>query len=270
MELSNLTRERITEFISSGKRFDGRGLLDYREISIETGISKNAEGSARVRIGKTEVVAGVKMDVSTPYADSEEAGNLIIGMELMPLSSPRFEPGPPKIEAIEIARIVDRGVRESGFLDFNKLCIKKGEKVWSIYVDLFSMNDDGNLMDAAALATIAALKSARIPVYDEKAERVKFGEWTDKKLPLTETVPLTMTFHKVGTNLLVDPVCEEEESSETRMIIAISKEGKEIFVNALQKGNETPLTKEDVFTIIDSASVVWKQLNSKIQETFHV
>ena len=69
MEVSNITKKRIVEYISVGKRFDNRKLLEYRDIEIESGISKNAEGSARVRIGKTEVVAGVKMDVGEPYTD---------------------------------------------------------------------------------------------------------------------------------------------------------------------------------------------------------
>lgn len=264
MEISNLTRKRIAEFISEGKRFDKRDLLEYRNISIELGISKNAEGSARVKVGKTEVLAGVKLDVAEPYADAEGSGNLITTIELLPLSSPKFEPGPPKIEAVEMARIIDRGLRESGFIDFEKLCIKEGEKVWNIYVDIYSINDDGNLLDAAAIAAVSALKNARLPKYDDKEERVIFGEWTKEKLPLTESMPITMTFHKIGKNIILDPIAEEEESSEARLSIAISKLGKELMVNAVQKGNETPLTKEEVVAIIDYAVMSWNGLHPKI------
>src|SRR3989338_6219805 len=111
METSNLTKKRIQGFLKEEKRFDNRGLNDFREIVIETGISKNAEGSAREKFGDTEVVAGGKLDVSEPYTDHENEGTLITSTELLPLSSPRFESGPPKIEAIEMARIVDRGIR---------------------------------------------------------------------------------------------------------------------------------------------------------------
>lgn len=266
MEIPNLTRKRIAEFVLQGKRFDNRGLLDYREIKIETGVSKNAEGSARVKIGNTEVIAGIKMDVSEPYADSAESGNLITTVELLPLSSPKFEPGPPKIEAVEIARIVDRGLRESGFIDFEKLCIEKGKKVWSIYVDVYSINDAGNLLDAAALAAVAALKNAHIPKYDEKEERVLFGEWTKEKLPLTDALPISLTFHKIGKSILLDLVSEEEESSEARLTIAVSKQGKEPFINALQKGLETPLSKEEIFAIIDHAVETSEKLRPKIMK----
>ena len=100
MEIPNITRKRIKEFLGEGKRFDNRKLQEFRNIEIETGVSKNAEGSARVKLGNTEVVAGVKVDVSVPYSDSEDAGTLITSCELLPLSSSRFEYGPPKIEAI--------------------------------------------------------------------------------------------------------------------------------------------------------------------------
>jgi len=54
METPRLTAERIREYLSQGKRFDGRNPEDFREIFIEGKVSNKAEGSARVRLGKTE------------------------------------------------------------------------------------------------------------------------------------------------------------------------------------------------------------------------
>lgn len=262
MSVSNLTKKRIHDYLAEGKRFDARELLDYREISIETGISKNAEGSARVRIGKTEVVAGVKLDVMEPYADSEEAGTLAVTFELLPLSSSRFEPGPPSIESIENARVIDRGVRESGFIEFDKLCIKKGEKVWSISLDLYAINDDGNLLDAGGIAAVAALMDAKMPRYDEKTEKVKYGDLTNKRLPLSENIPLLMTFRKIGNHIFLDPVSEEEEANDARISITISKSG----VNALQKGKEAAFELKEIFEIFDLAEKKFKSMSKKIIE----
>lgn len=47
-------------------RSDGRGLLEPRDIGVEYGVAPAANGSARVRIGGTEVVAGVKLEVGEP------------------------------------------------------------------------------------------------------------------------------------------------------------------------------------------------------------
>lgn len=262
MEVSNLTKERIHEYMKEGKRFDSRGLLDYRELSIEIGISKNAEGSARVRLGKTDVIAGVKMNAAEPYTDSEESGTLVTTLELLPLASDKFESGPPRIEAIEMARIIDRGIRESKFIDFEKLCIEKGKKVWGIMLDIYPLNDDGNLLDAAFIACVAALKQAKIPKYDEKTGRVQFGEWTTKGLPLTKYVPTLLTFHKIGNSVFLDPGREEEESSEARISLAFS-EGA---INALQKGNSMAFKLPELFEIFETAEKKWKEMHKKIEE----
>ena len=107
IETSKLTKERIAEYLRAGKRFDDRELGDYRKITIETGISNKAEGSARVRFGNTDVIAGIKMDVMEPFGDHPDEGILILSVELLPSSSPKYEPGPPRIEAVEMARIVE-------------------------------------------------------------------------------------------------------------------------------------------------------------------
>ena len=263
MEISNLTKRRIKKYLAEGKRFDGRELLEHREIMIETGFSKNAEGSARVKLGNTEVVAGVKMGMGTPYPDHEDEGTMMTTLELTPLSSEEFEYGPPRINAIETARIVDRGIRESGMIDFKKLCVEKGEKVWTVFIDLYSINSDGNLLDACALAAVAALMTAKAPKYDEKEERVLFGEWSSKPVPLTKNIPLTFTFHKLGDKIILDPSKEEEESSDTRLSVAVSCE-KEIRINAMQKGGETPFTQEELEQIIDLTEKKYKEISKDI------
>ena len=144
--MPNITKRRIRELLRDGKRIDGRGQFDNREIVIESGVSNNAEGSARVRIGKTEVIVGVKMQTQEPYSDHKDEGTLMVGMEINPSAGDRYEPGPPKIDAIEIARVVDRGIRESGYVDFKKLCIEEGKTVWSVMIDIYAINDDGNLL----------------------------------------------------------------------------------------------------------------------------
>lgn len=266
MEISNITKKRIVDYLSEGKRFDNRRLLEYRKIEIETGISNKAEGSARVRFGRTEVVAGVKLDVSTPYTDHENEGTFMTTVELLQMASEKFERGPPGIEAIELARIVDRGIRESGFIDFKKLCIKEGEKVWSIFLDIYVINDDGNTLDASCLAVIAAMQTAVMPKYDEKKGRVLFGEFTNKKLPLTEHMPLTLTLHKISKSILLDPITEEEESSEARLSFAISPKGKDCMINAMQKGNAASLTQEETFKMIELAIQEWKKIYPQIVE----
>lgn len=262
IETSPLTAERIKEYLSEGKRFDGRKLDELREIKIETGISKNAEGSARVKLGNTDVIVGVKMDVAEPYPDSQDKGNLMVTAEFLPLSSPRIEPGPPAFDSIELARVIDRGIRESKFIELERLCIKEGEKVWTVFIDIYSINDDGNLMDAAGIGAIAALKSAHVPKYNEETGKTEFGEWTEKKIPLSKEIPISLTVHKIGNSLVVDPNKEEEDISETRVTIA-SCDG---IIHSMQKGNSKELTIEEFNKVLDLIEKTEREVAKKIEK----
>ena len=256
-----ITEERIREYLDQGKRFDGRGIDNFRDIIIEPKVSKKAEGSARVKIGKTEVIVGVKMDVTTPYPDSPDKGNLMVTAELLPLSSDRIGLGRPGFNSIEIGRVIDRAIRESKFIELDKLCITPGEKVWNIMVDIYSINDDGNLLDAAGIGAIVALSLSKIPKYDEEAEKVIYEEHTES-LPLSDNMPLSLTFHKIGDKFIVDPTREEEDVSETRVTIG-SHNG---VISSMQKGQEHSITEEEFANILDRLDGVWNEVFKKIEK----
>ena len=121
--VAEIKKEYIYDLAKRDERADGRALDQYRNISIETGVISKAEGSARVQIGDTQVLVGVKIQPGEPFPDTPDKGVIITNAELIPLASPTFESGPPREGAIELARVVDRGIRESGALDLAKLCI---------------------------------------------------------------------------------------------------------------------------------------------------
>ena len=262
MTTPGTTGERVREYLSSGKRFDDRELLKFRDIIIEKGISNKAEGSVRVRVGATEVLVGIKMDVGIPYPDSADKGNLIVTAELLPLSSPRFEAGPPRFPAIEVGRLIDRYIRESKFIQIEKLCIKEGEKVWNVYIDIYSINDDGNLLDAAGIGAIAALKIAKMPSYDEEKGKVDYKHMTTKGLPLEKEMPVTITIHKVGKSFLVDPSREEEDLCDARVTFGI----KDGVISSIQKGEASAIDFEVMKEVIDIASKAVVELEKKIEK----
>jgi len=250
-------KKHVIMLLESDKRLDGRKPLEYRKpINVEREFTKTAEGSAKVTVGDTEVIVGIKMEVGEPYPDRPDGGTIIVGAELLPLSNPDFESGPPGIQAIEIARIVDRGIRESKTIDFKKLCIKKGEKVWLILIDIITLNDSGNLFDAAALGAYAALQNAVFPKFD--GEKADYKEKTNKKLEL-KNIPLSVTVCKIGDKLIVDPTTEEEKVIDARLTVATIEDGT---LCALQKGGESPLTAEDITKMIDIGVEKGKELRS--------
>jgi len=264
MEISELTKKIIEELLKEGRRFDGRKLNELREVKIETDISKNAEGSAKVKIGDTEVVVGVKLNVGEPYPDSQDAGTMMVAAELSPLASENFESGPPQIEAIELARLVDRAIRESEYIDFKKLCVRKGELVWNVFIDIYPMNVDGNLIDASTLAAVIALSRAVFPVLED--DKVKYGELTTKKLPLNNA-PITITSYKINNSFILDPTTAEEESSSCRISVALTSQ-KEIKIHALQKSGYDALTEEEIDEVVSLAVNEHKKLYNMCSQFF--
>lgn len=254
-KMNESLRTHVIELFKSELRLDGRKLTEFRKpITVETDVIKTAEGSARVKIGETDVIIGVKAEIGEPYPDLLDEGTIIVGAELLPLSNPDFELGPPGIEAIEIARIVDRGIRESKTIDFKKLCIKKGENVWLLLIDICTVNDAGNLLDASALAALAALRDMKFPkVVDDK---IDYTEKTNKKLEI-KNLPIAVTVVKIGDKFIVDPSSEEEKVLDARLTITTLEDGT---LCALQKGGSTPLTVDDINKMIDISLEKGKEL----------
>lgn len=261
--MSKIIKEHVESLLAKQTREDGRPLDAYRKpIVVEYGISpKSADGSARVKIGGTEVVAGVKLEVDKPYPDTPDQGNLIVSCELLPLSNPDFESGPPRIDSIELSRVVDRAIREGEAVDLEKLCIKKGEKVWVLFVDIYPINDEGNLFDAVSLAVLAALKDAHFPGYDSERGKVLYDERTTKPLPMNE-LPIEVTIVKIASHLLVDPSTHEEESLDARLTVATLPDGT---ICALQKGGDVQLKVEDVDAMIALAQKKAAELRKHLE-----
>jgi exosome complex component RRP42 len=255
-----LKREQIEQLIATGKRLDGRGLTDYREIKVEQGIIERAEGSARVLLGKTEVLVGTKIEAGKPFSDTPNAGVLTVNAELVPLASPTFEPGPPNEDSIELARVVDRGIRESKTIDFEKLCIAPGKKVFVVFVDVYVLNHDGNLIDASALAALAALLNTKMFNYEIEEDEVKIKPGY-KPLPLTKH-PIAVTFAKINDKLVVDPWLEEEQTMDARLTITVDDKSS---ICAMQKGGTGYFTPKQVLDATkiagEKAGEIRKKLN---------
>jgi exosome complex component RRP42 len=234
-------QKQIAQLMSKGKRLDGRGLNEYREIKIEKGLIEKAEGSARVLLGKTEVLVGVKIGVGAPFSDTPNEGVLTVNAELVPLASPTFEPGPPNENAIELARVVDRGIRESKAINLEKLCLEPGKKVLVVFIDVYVLNHDGNLIDASAIATLGALLNTKMFKYElEEGEVIVKPGYTP--LPI-QNHPIAVTFAKINDKLAVDPWLEEEQVMDARLTMTIEKDGK---ICAIQKGGTGYFTAEQI------------------------
>jgi exosome complex component RRP42 len=236
----------ITQFLDEDIRFDGRKKEEYRNIVIENDIAVTSEGSAKVQLGDTIVIAGVKIEAGSPFPDTPDEGVLMVGVELSPIANENYETGPPGFDAIELARVTDRGIRESKAIDVKKLCLIPGEKVLMINVDINVLNDDGNLFDVCSLAAISAIKNARIPKIT-KENTLDYSSKTDNKLPINK-FPIGVTVYKIGNYFLIDPTLKEMNFIDARLTVT-SIEDKTIC--AMQKGNQGTLMKDQIADMIE-------------------
>ncbi len=256
----------IRDMIISDKRTGGRAFDAYRDIQIEIGVAPLAEGSCQVKIGDTDVIAGIKVEIGVPYPDSLDEGSISVNSEFLIFANERFEPGRPSDESIELSRVVDRAIRESKAIDFKKLCITKGEKIWMIGIDIDILNADGNLIDAACLAATTALLVAKMPELkkDGRPDKSKKGK---NGLPI-QKMAVNTSFAKIGNKIIVDPNEREEEAMDAKVTIGTyeSLDGKESGLCSMQKGGTNGLTFEELSEIIDLAEVKGKELREIIKK----
>lgn len=251
--ISDIKRDHIHKLISKGKRLDGRAWDEYRSVTIETNYVESAEGSARVKLGNTDVLVGVKMDVGSPFPDTPDTGVLTTNAELIPMASPTFEPGPPDENAIELARVVDRGIRESEMIDMNALCITPGEEVWINFLDIYVLDYDGNLFDACFLGAVAALKTTTVPAS-------RFDKGDDFPMPI-QRIPISCTAVRIENSILFDPTLDEEKVAAARLTVTTDEDNN---IRAMQKGLEGSFTRDQIKEIVETSQRIGKDLRKLI------
>jgi len=201
--ISTIEKNYILSNLKKDQRLDGRDLWQQREWSIKSNVIASAEGSAEVTLGKTQVITGVKYDVGTPFPDLPNEGVCTFMAELLPLASPLFERGPPNEQSIELARVVDRGIRHADCVQTKKLCIKEKKAVYIIFVDIYVINYSGNLIDAGGISSLTALISSKIPEgkweNDEVVWTGKYltGDTLVNELPIVGRISISVTEDKI-------------------------------------------------------------------------
>ena len=254
-----LKKDVIGHMIKSGKRPDGRGFDQYRQIYLQKGVlNAGPDGSALVRMGKTQVLAAVKFTIGAPFPDRPKEGVLITSAEFLPTASSEFELGPPGEDAIELARVVDKGIRASEIIDMKSFYVEEG-KVLTMFVDIYILDHDGNLIDASALAAMAAILDAKLPKIENG--EIIWGEY-DKPLEVKGVVT-TSTFYKIGNKILLDACKSEEEAADARL--SVSFLGDKIC--AMQKGMNGGFKASEIDFIVKTAYRESKRLKNIVLKT---
>ena len=240
--IDELKRAQILELLEQGKRVDGRALDESRELKIEVNAIPKANGSARIYLGDTEVICGVKIQPDRPFPDTGDKGLFMCTAELLPLSHPTVETGPPQPPVIELARVTDRGIRESHMIDVSQLVIEKDKSVVGVFADNVVVDYDGNLFDACSYAATAALLNSKAPTWEMVDDKPTLVEGEAKQLPIN-TIPVSVTMAKIGNYIVVDPNGDEWDSMDSRVTITTDSDGN---ICALQKGGSDGFTQDEI------------------------
>ncbi|XP_053976429.1 exosome complex component RRP42-like isoform X2 [Hylaeus anthracinus] len=213
-------------------RNDGRMRCEYRSLEIETKLMLQTNGSARLRIGNTDILVGVKVELDIPNADKPNEGKLEFFVDCSANASPAFEGKGGDDLATEISNTLVIAYQTRNALDLRTLCILPHKKCWKIYVDVLILQCGGNLFDAVGAAVKAALYSTEIPkitaaTLDGGEPDIQLSDDVYDCIKLdTSNYPVIITLCKIGDNYIVDPTLEEEVCSASSIVMSVLPNGK--------------------------------------------
>lgn len=201
-------------------RPDQRKDLEFRPITIQSGILGTAEASATVRLGETTVIGAVKLEVAEPAVDFPNEGFLVLNVTLCAGCSPLVRAGPPLEYAQNLTRRMTLLLQTLNVITNESLIITPGKLSWVVYLDAFVINDSGNIFDAIWLALLAALRDVKLPSIrlDKETGMIYSNPNEAKPLPVNIfPLPLSFAYLPDQNSLLCDPTNEEENVLEDRM-----------------------------------------------------
>ncbi|KAJ3326556.1 hypothetical protein HDU76_012818 [Blyttiomyces sp. JEL0837] len=194
-------------------------------------------------LGNTTVLCGVKAEVSVPRPDQPSAGYIVPNVDLPPICSPAFKPGPPGEFTQSVTDFVNQVVTMSNIVDLESLCIASGKAVWVIYADIVFLNYEGNAVDASMAALVCALKNTMLPkaTFSEVEGTVKATRERTIPLKLNRT-PFAATYGLFDAQLIADPADDEEGILATQLSVVVDS-GSGHLCGVFKPGGE-PLSKE--------------------------
>jgi len=260
--ISKIERDYILSNLKKEERIDERGLWEYREFRIDSDIIASAEGSADVSLGDTRIITGLKYEVGAPFPDLPDEGVCTVMAELLPIASPLFERGPPDEQSIELARVVDRGIRHADCVQTKKLCIKENESVYILFVDMYVINYAGNLIDAGGVSALTTLLSAHIPEGIWNKEKGE-AEWTGRYLTgkdIVNELPLVLTYGKINDIIFLDPSLPEELVSDGKISISVTEDK----ITSIQKSGAATFSIDEIKTLGNKSLEIGQKLRKEL------
>ncbi|TYZ68559.1 hypothetical protein PybrP1_008609 [[Pythium] brassicae (nom. inval.)] len=219
--------EYASRCLANGVRPDARAPLAARAVHVQPRAVQSAASASLVKLGRTSVLAAVKLAVGLPAVSTPDQGEVAIQVHLTPLCSKRFGLGRPSEEAQSIGSQLTSILVGSRVVEMSDLSIEKGRSAWKLLVDVLCIDHDGNVLDAALAAIMAALKTLKLPAVSvNEADHVVSIQPDEEAvaLPLQHSAFAT-SFAVVDDVVLLDPTSQEEELASATFSITYSSKG---------------------------------------------
>jgi len=222
------------KLIIDGKRLDGRGFDELRPIKIESGVLKNADGSAYLEWGKNKIFAAVygpREALPKHTADPEKAV-IKCRYSMAPFSSlEEHGRSGPNRRAIEISKVTKEV--------FENIIMVEEFPGTEINIFIEVVQSDGGTRAAGITAAAVALATSGIPMRD---------------------LPYAVSAGKIGDQIVIDLNKIEDNYSDADVPIAVSPRTGEILLLQM----DGSLTKEEFKEAIAKVKKAG-QIISKVQ-----
>ncbi|XP_017608739.2 exosome complex component RRP45B isoform X1 [Gossypium arboreum] len=213
------------------------------------------DGSSEVQLGQTRVMGMVTAQLVQPYRDRPKEGILSIFTEFSPMADPSFEPGRPGELAVELGRIIDRGLRESRAVDTESLCILAGKFVWAIRIDLHILDNGGPECSLGG---------------EDGQEVIVHPPEIREPLPLTvHHLPIAISFGFFSNEsiLVIDPTHNEEAVMGGRMTTTVNANGD---ICAIQKSGGEGVRQRVIMQCLQLATSKAASITKQIKDAVEV
>ncbi|CAN6707967.1 unnamed protein product [Malus baccata var. baccata] len=249
--------------IAQDIRSDGRKRLTPRPINVKTGVISQANGSARVRMGATDVIASVKAELGRPTALQPDKGKVFINVDCSPTAAPMFEGRGGEELSAELSVALRHCLLGGAGIELSSLVVVEGKICWDLYIDGLVVSSDGNLLDALGAAIKAALSNTGIPRVNVAAgasgdEQPEVDVSDEEFLQFdTSKVPVIVTLTKVGKHYIVDATSEEESQMSSAVSISVNRQGH---ICGLTKRGGAGVDPSIILDMVSVAKTVSEQL----------
>ncbi len=219
--------------MSTFRRPDGRAATALRPVTIETGVSKFAEGSARIAFGDTVVLCLATLTDGVPrFLEGKGSGWITAEYAMLPRSTPERSQresiaGRPGGRTFEIQRLVGRALRTA--IDLKAL----GPR--SVTIDCEVIQADGGTRTAAITGGYVALAHALRNL---------------EKSPLTRNVAAVSAGFVAG-ELMLDLAYAEDSIADADVNVVATGDGELIEVQGTAE--RRPFSRADFDQVLELA-----------------